>query len=447
MALITVPIGSNSRRRLAPLFGLLGLAVLAVLALAVASRSSPNVSGAALLAEGEASTLSRPQLNASACLGNASTGYVCEPTFYIYGASKCATSSVARYLAAHPRVAFEALRAGCGPGLVAASMADSSNCNIVPEEGRIDDNLWPPLGVPCDVPKRGGHSALFNLAACRRYFLEEHGLRQSNPGAYLVGNNKPANLYVPTGGERVQLLFPGPAAAKRFVVWLREPAKRTWSSFNFHENIWPPRGTVPRVIRCMDENGTPTYHGDDQPIPSPNCTMRGLLSVTIPKRLMLENCLAAAAGSATYEGALDLPAARAREVAATCHSFYSHALSEHLDKSIYHDQLVRLAQYFPRGQIFIAGLERFGRDGIGVWSMLVRFLGLQLYGADGYADEASLHAVLAVRYNSGEYSQPDPTPQEWADARAFFAPYNQKLYAWLEATDDGANTAFDRWED
>ena len=31
MALITVPIGSNSRRCLAPLFGLLGLAVLAVL--------------------------------------------------------------------------------------------------------------------------------------------------------------------------------------------------------------------------------------------------------------------------------------------------------------------------------------------------------------------------------------------------------------------------------
>ena len=102
--------------------------------------------------------------------------------------------------------------------------------------------------------------------------------------------------------------------------------------------------------------------------------------------------------------------------------------------------------------------------------MLLSFLGLQLYGPDGYANEASLRAVLAVRldasptrtslthsalacprplqvrYNSGEYTQPDPTEAEWARAYSFFAPYNRKLYAWLDATDDGANTAFDRWE-
>ena len=212
----------------------LALASLAALAL-TATRSPAGGARLALLVETALlpSIATRTPLNTSACLGDASKGYVCEPTFYIYGASKCATSSVARYLAAHPRVAFEALRAGCGPGLVTESMnngygqqpaeiaearARGVYCHIVPEENRIEDTIWPPLGVPCDDTKRGGTASLFDLATCRRYFLEEHGWRQTYPGEYLVGNNKPANLYLPTGGERVQQLFPGPATAKRFLV-------------------------------------------------------------------------------------------------------------------------------------------------------------------------------------------------------------------------------------
>ena len=66
---------------------------------------------------------------------------------------------------------------------------------------------------------------------------------------------------------------------------------------------------------------------------------------------MLEECLAAAAGVGSYDDALALTgeagrAALARQWA-RCKPFWRHAITEHLDKSIYHDQLKRLALVFP----------------------------------------------------------------------------------------------------
>ncbi|EOD06770.1 hypothetical protein EMIHUDRAFT_218835 [Emiliania huxleyi CCMP1516] len=79
------------------------LAVGTVAALGLLLVAQPPLQPALSLVHGESAArtegATHPETAESAdgCIGNAS-GYACEPTFFIYGASKCATSSIAQYL-------------------------------------------------------------------------------------------------------------------------------------------------------------------------------------------------------------------------------------------------------------------------------------------------------------------------------------------------------------
>ena len=129
-----------------------------------------------------------------------------------------------------------------------------------------------------------------------------------------------------------------------------------------------------------------------------------------------------------------------------CEDFFQHFFTEHVDKSIYWDQLRRLAGVFPREHIFVASLERFVADGTGVFRKLLRFLELPETGPHGFASEDAMRAVLAQRYNANGAKAPIADASLRRLGR-FFAPHNRKLDAWLAATATPANTAFELWGD
>jgi hypothetical protein len=295
----------------------------------------------------------------------------------------------------------------------------------------------------CDAD-RGTRGA----AACRDYWLETAGFRQPAPHAYVVGSNKPSNLHArATGVLRIGALFPS-APASRFVVMMREPAKRSWSSINFHTKYYDharwivDRHNVTQLGKTWDCAA---------PANAPACAFSVWTSSLVAWRRVLEACYVQQTGAESYGAAIEAASLErlAELEAGACAHTHVHPVLGHLDISIYVDALRILAKRFPRPQTFVASLEAFAADRVGVHAKLVRFLGLQLYGAEqGYASEAALRDTLAVRYNSGNYRLPAPTPAEMATLRRFFAPYNAELVAWLRETDDGANTAFDaeQWE-
>eukprot|EP00966_Prymnesium_polylepis_P192815 4468952-Prymnesium_polylepis.1 len=129
-----------------------------------------------------------------------------------------------------------------------------------------------------------------------------------------------------------------------------------------------------------------------------------------------------------------------------CEDFFQHYFTEHIDKSIYWDQLRRLAGVFPREQIFVASLERFVADSTGVFRKLLRFLALPEFGPHGFASEDAMRAVLAQRYNANGAKAPIADASLRRLGR-FFAPHNRKLDTWLATTAPPANTAFELWDD
>lgn len=93
-----------------------------------------------------------------------------------------------------------------------------------------------------------------------------------------------------------------------------------------------------------------------------------------------------------------------------------HISHAYLSRGRYHEQLVRMHQYFPPHQILVQRLEDLAQTPQAVMDRITGFLGLP-----------PLQGVEYRAYNVGRYA---PIPS-WLEEklRAYFAPFNQKLHA------------------
>ena len=91
----------------------------------------------------------------------------------------------------------------------------------------------------------------------------------------------------------------------------------------------------------------------------------------------------------------------------------------------YAEQLERYAALFPRERILVLQSEAFYRDVQGTMDQVFAFLGL---------DPWTLPDVEAQ--NAYAYRVPEPDRETIASLRSYFAPHNERLYAFLDETYD-----------
>lgn len=203
------------------------------------------------------------------------------------------------------------------------------------------------------------------------------------------------------------------AGAKRdmkFVVMLREPVARCVSSYWF---------------KMPGQSGGSAQGFADA------------VASGIADRRVFERC--AASRQAVHPG--ETAAARARLCYGDVPGGNDRLMGNHVDKGIYVDQLERWLSVFKnRRNYAIVTLEQMRADPVATYAQLCTFLGVPLTGAGGWPSRAALQARLARRENAGANADRAAIPNATLAAlRAFYAPYNERLYALL-------GRRFEEWE-
>lgn len=319
-----------------------------------------------------------------------------KPAVYFIGVSKCGTSSMIQYLLAHPLVA----EVGVYDGKVGA------------EAHLMDKSTLPGAlsGVRLSASARhftsGGDAA--TLAADRAARAERHveGLDAAERARVekdgVVIEYTPHYSFVPGMPAAVCAVVAARGRAcedaTKVIVMLREPARRTISSYFYHDKEGARGHASIHFLETL-ANGTSEAAG-------------------------LERCVAERTGLAPrafFARAHDVyvrkPYANPTEWAARNRSLAVGActlelvqrgncrfgICSHVGKSLYAMTLVHWLARVPRANLHVLALEDFAADAAARFADLVTFLGLPLFdapgGLDGFASERALRDVLEVRYN------------------------------------------------
>lgn len=313
------------------------------------------------------------------------------PHFMILGASKCGTSSLARYLLAEPSFVFQSRAGG-------AITLDDAECR--------DMGKWDTLEV---------HS--FDVRAFSEDFMTKRNEMvtptQQNLEDALLGSVTPHYLFHPLVPFRLAKMIPlGFAAKMKFVVVLRDPVERAMSSFWFKKGVEVEKQgaeesltagmrrrvlyekKVRKILNVSDGDASVCCIGDVKSRPSRK----------------------------NWEAYLDaLYFSSAKGVVK------KNLFVEHIGKGIYYEQLKRWFAIFPRKNFFICTLEDMKANGARMLEDVIRFVCPEK--AEITIDsEWRKRAIERMKlcYNSTPVKGEIPSDLE-TRLREFYRPYNKKL--------------------
>mmetsp|Transcript_66342 Transcript_66342/g.183200 ORF Transcript_66342/g.183200 Transcript_66342/m.183200 type:complete len:114 (-) Transcript_66342:603-944(-) len=104
----------------------------------------------------------------------------------------------------------------------------------------------------------------------------------------------------------------------------------------------------------------------------------------------------------------------------------------HVSKGVYVEQFRRWFSVFPREHFFVESLEAFRQNPVAVYTRVCSFLGVEATGSASFPTDAALENQLARRYNEGTNQDTEAIPEgTLAVLEAFYAPYNERLFALL----------------
>jgi hypothetical protein len=98
---------------------------------------------------------------------------------------------------------------------------------------------------------------------------------------------------------------------------------------------------------------------------------------------------------------------------------FNHRHFSYLRRGLYHEQLLRWTQHFPREQLLVLQSERLFRDPVGATAAVYRFLGLDSHRLKRY------RPFLVGNYDPGL------PPELRVRLASYFEPHNRELYRWL----------------
>ena len=281
--------------------------------------------------------------------------YLCLPSVLFIGASKCGTSSLARYISAHPSINLTMRRAPSGFG-VAKTRSFSHHLEV---------HLF-------DRPT-------FDISHKGLSLLEEWS---NSP--YLSSNRTiimhytPHYIYEPHIPSAVSHFYPHSKDLK-FIVLLRSPIARAVSSYWFkNSNLF------------TTNNKDSGSNGD--------------LQLTFERELQgrsdYESCLAIDTKGINDDG----------DFINACRKYLwpSNSGLRHIDKGFYDEQLIRWFKIFPRPSFYIFTLEAFAKDPKKELSRLLQWLGIRgssILGEFGLGSEDNLNTLLSRSYVSSPNSK------------------------------------------
>jgi len=321
------------------------------------------------------------------------------PDFFLIGASKCGTSSIARHFLAHPKIAFQSRTGGM------MGEQDDLSTNI----GKWDDM----------------ETHYYDVAA---FSEEDIGARQiayTPPGLDkedLLGAYCPHNIFHPLAPFRLSCNISKEASTNmKFVIFLRNPVKRALSSFRFKVSTDSEERSMDATLmngilrREKYERALRLRFGvpvDDETVKS-ICEAMQVVAAKKPKlevdadekKKFWEKVL-----RELYYDRTDL--------------IENNFFLEHVGKGIYFEQIERWWALFPRRNFYITSLECFINDPVGEFSNLLRFIDPTLL-----TSEFDIVSTVARKFNVTPSSvQCTPSPHVTARLGEFYKPYDERLF-------------------
>lgn len=299
------------------------------------------------------------------------------PEFMLVGGMKCGSTSFARYLSAHPQVKVT---------------------------GPKEPHYWSWHRFP---------------SRYQDFFVNESPIFDPGPGQFVSGEFSTSSLIHPLAPRRVQANLPG----LRIFVLLRNPIDRAYSHFamskgagletecSFDEIVRREMDEIPELL-AAHERGFFSAIGDSKSY----CSAVDGSPIRVAKHA---------------EG---WPERKLRDDV-DLRDFY---FQSYLFRSLYHDQLHRWLQLFPRQQMMIIQSERFFENAADTMKDAAEFLGLKPFEFEK-ADQ------LQRRWDAGAGNALQLTqnyPPLGDDIRGalaeYFVPYNQQLYRLIDEEYDWA---------
>jgi len=289
-----------------------------------------------------------------------------KPEFMLVGGAKCGTTSFSSYLPAHPQVA------------------------------------------PCRVKEPNFWS--WQLCTKQQYqslFVNNKPLQSPARGERIGGEYSTSYLLNPLVPRRVAARLPN----TKIIVLLRNPIERAYSHFimSQREGMEPYR-SFDDIVRREIEEVPALLEAHQRGFLQPGNRISAHRTTPDGKPLQV----------AEHNRDWTLhPLASDQDL----FRFYG---SSYVFRSIYHDQLWRWLQLFPREQIKIIQAEFFMKNRQTVMQDVCQFLGLEPYD---FSEEELAHTWgggASNHENPGDYAAMDDKTRELL--RSFFAPHNEKLF-------------------
>lgn len=285
----------------------------------------------------------------------------CLPDVFFIGASKCGTTTMAKTLYQHPKVKF---------------VQDGSEAHIFDYYDKGDftiDNAKSQLRMKA--------KALVNSGV--------------DPNFYRIIEYTPHYIYEPTVAYRLKRTVGDAMAAKlKFVVMLRNPVSRTFSS-------WLMKSTL--------SNDKRTFHQSVQ---------EGIDHWELRRQCIEER---------VYKGVED----KQNILTDVCKTSmkWSEPMRAHVEKSLYAPQLEVWFSLFPRKNFFFVQLEDFAADPVFWYIKTLDFIGVTAIGDQGFTSEAHIQSMIDTVGEKNTAARSDKVINEYDRQvlEAFFRPYNKAL--------------------
>jgi hypothetical protein len=289
-----------------------------------------------------------------------------KPEFMLIGAAKCGSTSFCSYLSTHPQVR--------------------------PTDFK-EPNFW--TWRLCD------------RARYQQLFVNSQPLLSAGPGQVIAGEYSTSSILHPLVPRRVRARLPG----VRLVILLRNPIDRAYSHYNMWKRSdnekWHSFG---EIVRREIDQVPALLESHRRAFVDPHFRTLAHLMAPEGKPILITD---------HDKDWTQFPLLSDQDL----FRFY---LSSYVFRSIYHDQLWRWLQLFPREQFLIIQSERFYAHRTQVMNEVIEFLGLR---GHEFSEEALDYQVAGATQKSNHpshYAEMDLTTRKLlAD---FFAPFNSKLF-------------------
>ena len=289
-----------------------------------------------------------------------------KPEFMLIGGAKCGTTSFSTYLPSHPQV---------------------KECQIK------EPNFW--------------SWQLCNRSQYQSLFVNPEPLLKPAANQQIGGEYSTSSLIHPLVPRRVKARLPN----LKIIVLLRNPIDRAYSHFIMSQR----QGMEP--LRSFDE----IVRQEITEIPS--------LLAAHQRGFMDPDYRTNAHRS--------LPDGKPISVAEHNHHWSRHPLlsdeelfrfygTSYVFRSLYHDQLRRWMQLFPRQQIKIIQAEKLFTDREAVMNDVVDFLSLQPYEFTSQDIEHSWGGGASNHQEPGDYAAMSPDTRQYLET--YFEPFNEQLF-------------------